>query len=142
MCDVITAKKWVLECLHSRRIELADFRVGKMNENISQEKLGFRVVPVEKNHVHVFSATPNKKIQNQREPPYKLCLTQACLLCPPPSSSLFMGSFSHESPIVDIHMVETRPGTGVPRSPESKEESEDSQQEVPPARRKRKVARV
>ena len=84
-----------------------------------QEKLGSRVVQVGKFHVHVFSATPNKKIQNHRDPPYKLGLEKACLLCPPPSSSLVMGSFSHGSPIVDIHMVKTRLGTGVPRSPES-----------------------
>ena len=76
-------------------------------------KTGFRVAQVEKNHVHVFSATPNKNIQNHREPPYKLCLEKACLLCPPSSSSLVIGSFSHGSPIVDIHMVQTRLGTGV-----------------------------
>ena len=63
--------------------------------------------------------TPNEKIQNHREPPYKLCLEKACLLCPPSSSSLVIGSFSHGSPIVDIHMVKTRLGTGVPHSSES-----------------------
>ena len=105
-------------------MELANFWVQK-NVNISQEKLGSRVVQVKKVHVHihvlysVFSATPNKKIQNHRDSPYKLCLEKACLLCPPPCSSLVMGSFSHGSPIVDIHMVKTRLGTGVPRSPES-----------------------
>ena len=73
-----------------------------------------------------------------------------------------MGSlFSLGSAIVDIHMVKTRLGTGVPRSPESnapisggaeegeegseeggEEESEDSEEDVPLAQRKRKVARV
>jgi len=63
---------------------------------------------------------PNKKVQNHREPPYKLCLKKACLLCSPPSSTLVMGSlFSFGSPIVDIHMVKTLLGTAVPRSPES-----------------------
>jgi len=69
-----------------------------------------------------------------------------------------MGLFSLGSPIVDIHMVKTRLGTGVPRSPESnapissfyapphfpggEEESEDSEEHVPLAKRKSKVARV
>ena len=61
--------------------------------------------------------TPKKKIQNHREPPFKLCLKKACLPCPPPSFSLVMGLFSHGSPIVDIHMAKPRLGTGVPRSP-------------------------
>ena len=73
-----------------------EFSVRKKCQHF-QEKLGSRVVQVGKFHVHVFSATPNKKIQNHREPPYKLCLEKACLLCPPPSSALVMGSFSHGS---------------------------------------------
>ena len=65
-------------------------------------------------------STPKKKIQNHREPPYKLRLEKACLLCSPPSSALVMGSlFSLGSPILDIHMVKPRLGTGVPRSSES-----------------------
>jgi len=59
------------------------------------------------------------KIQNNREPPFKLCLKKACFLFSPPSSALVMGLFSQGSPIVDIHMVKTRLGTVVPRSPES-----------------------
>ena len=72
-----------------------EFSVRKKCQHF-QEKLGSRVVQVGKFHVHAaFSATPNKKIQNHREPPYKLCLEKACLLCPLPSSALVMGSFSH-----------------------------------------------
>ena len=36
-------------------------------------------------------------MQNHREPPCKLCLEKACLLCHPPSSSLVLGTFSHGS---------------------------------------------
>ena len=90
----------------------------------SKEKLGSRVVKVKKIMYTVkfmyICTTPNKKIENHWEPPYKLCLKKACLLCSPPSSALVMSSFfSLGSPIVDIHMVKTRLGTGVPRSPES-----------------------
>ena len=68
-------------------------------------------------HVHV---QPPIKIQNHRKSPYKLCLKKACLLCSSPSSALVMGSlFSLGSPILDIHMVKPRLGTGVPRSSES-----------------------
>ena len=110
-------KKWLLGCLPPpRRIELANFRIEK-NVNISQSwcksKKSMRTVKF-------MYTTPNQKIQNHRELPYKLCLEKACLLCSLPSSALVMASlFSLGSPIVDIHMVKTRPGTGVPRSPES-----------------------
>ena len=65
-----------------------------------------------------------------------------------------MGSLlSLGSPIVDIHMVKPRLGTGVPRSGGAEkgeegskeggeEESRDSDIDVPLAQRKRKVARV
>ena len=53
------------------------------------------------------------------ESPYKLCLKKACLLCSQPSSALVMGSTFLDPPIVNIHMVKTRLGTGVPRSPKS-----------------------
>ena len=48
-----------------------EFSVRKKCQHF-QEKLGSQVVQVGKFHAHIFSATPNKKIQNQREPPYKL----------------------------------------------------------------------
>ena len=60
------------------------------------------------------------KIQNHPKSPYKLCLKKACLLCSPPSSALVMGSILFlDPPTVNIHMVNTRLGTGVPRSPKS-----------------------
>ena len=104
-------------------MELPNFRVQN-NVNISQEKLGYRVVQVKKSrvhgvHVHAHFKPPEKRIQKHWEPPFKLCLEKACLPCSPPSSALVMGSFSLGSPIVDMHRVKTRLGTGVPRSPES-----------------------
>ena len=94
---------------------------GRKNVNISRKNWVPELCKSKKICVQWNSCiTPNKKIQNHWEPPYKLCLKKACLLCSPPSSALFMGwLFSLGSPIVDIHRVKTRLETGVPRSPES-----------------------
>ena len=119
--DLNTAKKnWSLQCLPPRRMELANFRIEKP-VNISPEKLSSRVVKLQKFHVHSVHVhvQPPIKIQNHRKSPYKLCLKKACLLCSPPSSALVMGLFFLDPPIVNIHMVRTRLGTGVPRCPES-----------------------
>ena len=94
----------------------------KKSVNISQEKLGSRVLQVDFFHVNIVHVhaceTPELEIQNNWEPPFKLSLEKAYLLCSPPSSARGMGSFSLGSLTMEIHRFKTRLGTGVPRSPE------------------------
>ena len=95
--------------------------------------------------------SPTQKRRGEKEPPSKVCLKQTCLLCSPPSFAVVRDSFAPGSPIVDIHMVKTRLGTGGPRSLESdapikgcteggERRSQDPDEDVPLNRGK--VARV
>ena len=107
--------------------------------------------------VNFMYITPNKKIQNHREPPYKLCLEKACLLCSPTSSALEDDSDDEPEdntafPNLANFQVPDEPssgeeGGGGEEGEEGSEEGgekeiEDSEEDVPLAQRKRKVARV
>ena len=92
-------------CVTIKQREKMVFRVltppengaGEKNVNISRKNWVPEWCKLKK-FMYIYSVQPPiKKIQNHREPPYKLCLEKACLLCPPPSSALVMGSFSHGS---------------------------------------------
>ena len=115
-------------------MELANSRVEK-NVNISQEKLGFRVVQVEKHHVSSkIHITPNKKTKNHREPPHKLCLKIQHV-----SASELRVLVTHWAGNAWTKLCE---GGGEGREGKLPVNMEESEEDVLLAQLKRKVARV